>query len=174
MTFHEPQSGHGQHELTLGQLMGQVCRLTGDRMRVKMEKIGLHRGQGFVLMHLWHRDGMAQQEIADAKHVSPATVTNMLKRMERDGWIERRRDEKDERVVRAYLTAKAEAMREEAKASFVEVDDEIAAALTDDERHVFRNLLGKVRAKLIETSPRGMRRGHGFHIPKAPEGDQER
>ena len=157
MVGHEPWGKLDPRTMTLGQLMGQVCRLSGDRMRVVMERIGLHRGQGLVLLHLWHRDGMAQQEIARAKHVSPASVTNMLKRMERDGWIERRRDPQDERVMRVYLTEKAQAVREEAHASFHQIDDEIAGALTEDERTEFRRLLLKVFGQLAPASGRGFR-----------------
>jgi len=160
-------------EMTTGQLLMQVCRLSADRLRVKMEKIGLHRGQGFVLLHLLHRDGIAQQEIALAKHVSPATVTNMLKRMERDGWITRRRDEHDERIVRVYVTEKAQALHTEAQASFSELDTEVTEVLTDAERETFQDLLRKVHARLVERSPRGHGRRRGLHIhPHAnAEGD---
>ena len=161
MTVHKPCAGAGKQEMTLGQLMGQVCRLSGARMRIKMEKIGLHRGQGFVLLHLWHRDGMAQQEIARAKHVSSATITNTIKRMERDGWVERRRDPQDDRVMRVYLTQKAQALRDEAHISFREIDDEIAGALTEDERVEFRRLLLKVYDQLVPSSRRGSR----MHAP---------
>jgi len=148
----------------IGQVMTQVCRLAGERLRAKMERIGLHRGQGFVLMHLWHRDGMSQQEIAQAKHVSAATVTNMLKRMERDGWVERHRDTHDERVVRVFMTSKARALHDEARASFAELDEEVTEALTGDERATFHALLLKVHAHLLERSP------HGMHPPFSPPG----
>lgn len=155
MVGHEPWVKLEPRKMTLGQLMGQVCRLSGDRMRVVMERIGLHRGQGLVLLHLWHQDGMAQQEIARAKHVSPASVTNMLKRMERDGWIERRRDPQDDRVMRVYLTEKAQAVREEVHASFHQIDDEIAGTLSEDERTELRRLLLKVFGQLAPESGRG-------------------
>lgn len=151
-------------EMTIGQLLMQVCRLSGERMRVKMEKIGLHRGQGFLLMHLCHGDGMSQQEIARAKHVSPPTVTNMLKRMERDGWIERRRDDHDDRVVRVYATDKARAMHEEARASIGELEDEVTGALTDDERAAFRDYLERIHSRLLSTSARDDRGGENHHL----------
>ncbi len=159
------ENPHKTPELAVGQAMIQVCRLAGERLRAKMEKIGLHRGQGFVLMHLWHDNGMSQNEIARAKHVSPATVTNMLKRMERDGWVERRRDSNDERVVRVFITDKARALHDEARTSFHELDDEVTEALTADERATFHALLLKVHARLLERSP------HGSHPPFPHSGD---
>lgn len=144
-------------QMPLAQLVSIVGRFCADRLRVKLEKIGLHRGQGFVLMHLWHHNGVAQGELADAKHVRPATITNILKRMERDGWIERRRDAHDERVVRVYLTEKGMALHDEAQATFLEVDEEIATALTGQERDTFRHLLMKLHARLVPACIHGSR-----------------
>jgi len=145
-------------KLTLGQLLSQVCRLTGDRLRVKMEEIGLHKGQGFVLFHLWHHDGIPQNVIAHALRVSPATVTNTLKRMERDGWIERRRDPDDQRIVRVYLTEKAKAMREEAREAFRDLEREVTSVLTKDERKTLQGLLEKLHEHLAPE-------GHPHHHP---------
>lgn len=148
-------------KLTLGQLLSQVCRLTGDRLRVKMEEIGLHKGQGFILFHLWHHDGIPQNMIAHARHVSPATVTSMLQRMERDGWITRERGPEDQRIVRVYLTKKAKAMREEAREAFRDLEKEVTSVLTKDERKTLQGLLEKLHEHL---APEGHPHRHGpFH-----------
>ena len=135
-------------KLTLGQLLSQVCRLTGDRLRVKMEEIGLHKGQGFILFHLWHHDGIPQNVIAHALHVSPATMTNTLQRMERDGWITRERDSEDQRIVRVHITEKAKAMREEAREAFRDLEKEVTSVLTKDERKTLQGLLEKLHEHL--------------------------
>ena len=138
------ETSKGKRELTVGQLLAQVCRMTGHHLRTHMEKIGLHRGQGFALFHLWHHDGVPQCELAQAMHVSPASVTNMLQRMERDGWIARERDEEDQRLVRVYLSDKAKAMRKEARKAFREMEEELNAVYTEAERATLRRLLLKL------------------------------
>ncbi len=131
-------------ELTVGQLLSQVCRMTGHRLKCHMEQIGLHKGQGFALVHLWHDDGIPQHELARAMHLSPASVSNMLQRMERDGWIRRKRDPDDQRVVRVFITEKAKKMRREAGAAFRQVEDEFSAVYTDEERVTLHRLLLKL------------------------------
>jgi DNA-binding MarR family transcriptional regulator len=142
-------------EQTVGQLLIQVCRLTGDRMRVKMEEIGLHRAQGFTLFFLLHHEGAPQSEIARAFYLSPASVTSMLQRMERDGWVVRRADPDDQRVSRVYLTEKARVLHEEHHSSFLELEREVTAVLTPREQGELHALLAKVHAKLIERLPAG-------------------
>lgn len=154
--------------MTTGQLLMQVCRLTGYRMRVKMEKVGLHRGQGATLFFLWRHEGVPQTEIGRSLHLAPASVTDMLQRMERDGWIERKPDPHDQRISRVYLTAKAKALHEEARASFSELDEEVTGALTENEQSIFRQLLAKVHARLVEELPPGRQ-----HLPDKNEGGKD-
>jgi DNA-binding MarR family transcriptional regulator len=136
--------------LNLGHLLAQVSRLVGSRMRAKMEGLGLHRAQALILFQLWHDDGMAQNVLARSLHITPATATNTLQRMERDGWIERRRDGTDQRIVRVNLTAKARALQEEVQTSLRELDEEMTLALSDEERRILRESLLKVRRHLAE------------------------
>jgi len=124
-------------------------------MRVKMEGIGIHKAQGFALFYLAHRDGVPQTEIARTFHLSPASVTNMLQRMERDGWVERRPDPDDQRVSRVYLTKRARALREEAEGAFHELEGEITSTLTPAEQTELHDLLLKVHARLLEHVPAG-------------------
>jgi len=136
---------------SLGRLLAKVSRLVGGRMRTKLEGIGLHHAQGMILSHLWRQDGLAQNALAQALHITPPTATSTLQRMERDGWVERRRDAADQRVVRVFLTPKADALRAEALATFRELDRELAAVLTDEERSALLASLLKVHHHLTRS-----------------------
>jgi len=140
-------------EMTVGQLLAQVCRMSGHRLQGHMHKIGLHRGQGFALIHLWHNDGMTQSNLARSMHISPASVTNMLQRMERDGWIERKRDEADQRVVRVYLTARAQETRIQAKRVFQEMEDALNSIYTAEEQSTLKRFLTKLHDHFAPDDP---------------------
>jgi len=140
-------------QMTVGQLLAQVCRMSGHRLQGHMHKIGLHRGQGFALIHLWHGDGMPQRDLSRSMHISPASVTNMLQRMERDGWIERRRDELDQRIVRVYLTGKAKETRIQAKRVFQEMEDALNAIYTVEEQSTLKRLLTKLHTHFALEQP---------------------
>jgi len=135
-------------EPTLAHLLAQVSRLIGRRRQMKLESIGLHHAQGMILSRLWHDDGMSQRELAQTLQIAPPTASNTLQRMERAGWVERRRDAADQRMVRVYLTDKAKGLREEVRASFLELDREMGSALTEGEQETLRQSLWKVRRYL--------------------------
>jgi len=150
-------------DLRIGQLLMQACRLTGERLRGKMEEIGIHWAQGFVLMHLWHHDGVPQTEIARARHIRPATVTSMLQRMERDGWIHRKRDADDQRVVRVHLTLKAKQLHAEARDVFREMEEEFSGIYTDEERATLHRLLLKLHDRFAPHAKDDLHHEAFFH-----------
>lgn len=138
--------------LSLGQLLGQVCRHVRHRRQKKMESIGLYHAQAQILSRLWQEDGISQVVLARDLHISPPTATGTLKRMERDGWVHRIRDESDQRIVRVYLTDQARMFREEARATFRELEREIASMLSDREIETFKQSLLIVNRYLSEVN----------------------
>lgn len=146
-----PHIEHNPQNMTLGHLLAKVSRLVGNRMRMRLEGTGLPHAQGMILFHLGREDGLAQNVLAQALHITPPTATNTLQRMERDGWIVRRRDPDDQRIVRVYLTEKALPLSKESRTLFMELDRELTTVLGDDERNTLMQTLTKVHGKLSQT-----------------------
>ena len=139
-------------ELTLGHLLNHVCRLVRSRRQWKFESIGLYHGQALIVFRLLKADGIPQRILARDLHIAPPTASGTLKRMERDGWIRRQRDEADQRIVKVYLTEKSKLFYEEVHASFKELDNVLASALTLNEQKNLKASLVKVHQCLLQTS----------------------
>jgi len=148
-----PHRTNNIHEDNLGLLMARVCRVIGGEMRTKLERLGLYHAQGMILFCLWREDGLTQQLLAERLHIATSTVSNTLKRMERDGWVKRHRDEQDQRIVRVCLTERSRQLKKEAHASFAEMDRELSAILTTDEREILKRSLLKVSDYLTGSCP---------------------
>ena len=73
-------------------LIGNVCGRKFQCMHDKLDALGLYHGQPSVLNALWAREGMTQSELCDALNRSPSTITKMIQRMEKAGFVERRDD----------------------------------------------------------------------------------
>ncbi len=72
--------------------------------RTQLIKVGLTYTQYLVLMVLWEADGLNVKDIAKELHLDSATITPMLKRLETEGFVTRKRSAVDERVVNIFLT----------------------------------------------------------------------
>jgi len=77
--------------------------------------LGLTYTQYIVFMALWERDGLCMNQLGRILYLDNGTLTPLIKKMEKAGYLTRRRDAEDERMVRVYLTDKGRALREEAK-----------------------------------------------------------
>ncbi len=132
-----------------GFLLAQVCRLHHTRARAALDSLGLFRGQPPVLHLLHEEDGLAHGALATRLGVTPATVTKMLRRMEKAGWVIRRPDPADQRVSRAYLTEAGRAIIVEMDAALQRLDEEAISGFTLEERLLFRRFLLQARDNLL-------------------------
>ena len=63
-----------------------------------------------VLRILVSEDGLKASEVADRAWSSPGTLTSVVNTLVRDGFVERRADDTDRRVVRLYVTDQGRAV----------------------------------------------------------------
>ena len=84
--------------------------------------------------------------IAAAQRVTAGTLTTAVSLLERKGYLERRRDERDRRAVRIWPTEKARAADQVHAAFHREMVDEILKTLSDQEAQVLVRALGSLTA----------------------------
>jgi DNA-binding MarR family transcriptional regulator len=93
-------------------LMLSATKLMGaygqDSVRAAGLKLSLS-GLG-VLRILMGADGLKAREVADRAWSSPGTLTSVVNTLVRDGFVERRPDQADRRVVRLYITDQGRAV----------------------------------------------------------------
>jgi DNA-binding MarR family transcriptional regulator len=139
----------------LGFLLGRVGRAHHKLMRQSLGDSGLHRGQPPVLFTLSEQDGRTNSELAALLEVTPATTTNMVKRMEQAGFVTRRRDAEDERVSRVYLTDAGRAVLAEMEAVIHQTETIMFDGFALEERVLLRRLLTHVYDNLQEAISQG-------------------
>ena len=81
-----------------------------------LEPLGLTHPQYLVMLALWESAPLQFKELAALLRLDPATLTPIVKRLERDDLIERGKLEGDERSVTLSPTVKGAALRNRALA----------------------------------------------------------
>jgi len=77
---------------------------------------------GSVLLPLYEQDGLRIGELARRSRLSKQTMTEMIRRLEREGLVERRPDPADGRASRIFLTARSHRFRPVASTTLRELD----------------------------------------------------
>ena len=80
-----------------------------------LEPLNLTYPQYVVMMALWDKEAVMISEIADTTGLSNATLSPLLKRLESNGFIERRSTDTDERQKQLVLTQAGKALGKKAK-----------------------------------------------------------
>jgi len=90
-----------------GNVINHLSRLHSQAMNDQLKAHGVAPGQFPVLLCLWEQDGLTQRELYKRVKIEQATMSNTLKRMERDCLIYREPDLMDRRAMRVHLTGMA-------------------------------------------------------------------
>lgn len=80
-----------------------------------LEPLGLTYPQYLVMLVLWEEDDISVKRLGERLSLDSGTLTPLLKRLEQGELVDRRRDDRDERVLRVSLTAKGRALKTKAK-----------------------------------------------------------
>ena len=84
-----------------------AARVMFSHWRRIVRERGATPPQIWLLRTLAERGGATPKELADEMCVTPANITGLVRKLERHGFVTRRRDEKDGRVVRLVASPKA-------------------------------------------------------------------
>lgn len=115
-------------------LENQICfpvyaasRLIIREYQPYLDRLKITYPQYLVLMVLWEEDSLPVNDIAKKLILNTNTITPLLKRMEQQGLINRKRSEKDERKVFVQLTEKGKRLQEKAS----QIPEELVKRLSD-------------------------------------------
>lgn len=79
-----------------------------------LEPMGLTHPQYLVMLALWQDAPLSVKQLSELLQLDPGTLSPLLKRLEAEGLLVRRRDAADERQLAIELTEQGRALRERA------------------------------------------------------------
>ncbi|MGY2231521.1 MarR family winged helix-turn-helix transcriptional regulator [Pseudomonas sp. SDO524_S393] len=109
-----------------------------------LEKFGLTYTQYITIVALWEEEPVTVSALGEKLFLESNTLTPILKKLEVAGFVTRRRDAEDERVVQVSLTKKGRALRE----SCPELDITEATGLSPEEFTQMQRAISKLRDSL--------------------------
>lgn len=127
----------------------RVAQLFRSELMHALAKHELTPEQWQVMQTLWSTaQGLNQNEVAHLTLKDKHSVSRILGRLERDGWISRRPDPQDARAFIVEPTAQGHALRAEVPAQLWAHFTDILGVLDGDETAQLLALLKKLRRKL--------------------------
>ena len=108
-----------------------------------LKEKNLHPRQMPLIIHLSKCEGCTQKELAEKMQIKPSTLNVMIGRMEKNGYIEKKQDEKDSRKSRSYFTEKGKSISEDCHKRFAMIQQKLQEYFTKEEQEELDRLLNK-------------------------------
>ena len=133
-------------------LCHDISHLSRNILRTSCDNDDIMSAHGtrLVVSYLAICDGITQLDLVNATHLRASTISVILKNLENEGIVQRKRDKKDLRILRVYLTDKGKQI-DKSNIERVQATDALALeGLDDSEKQELMRLLKKIRNNLIE------------------------
>ncbi|HCP77229.1 MAG: transcriptional regulator [Pusillimonas sp.] len=120
---------------------GQFINATFD---AEMGKMGLTASQLAAFLAVSIQEGMEQRELAARLNWDEATVGGMVRRLEAQGYFERRSSPKSKRGLQIYMTPKGRELYQQAEPHVTRIQVNVLKNLAPDEQKTLLCLLSKM------------------------------
>ncbi len=108
---------------------------------------GITQGIGYTLINIG-KDGVPATKIAPLMGMTSSSLSRLLKNMEDDGYVFRRPDKNDKRVVKIFVTEKGLKLREQIKEAVVGFNERLMARISSEELKAFEKVNSLIKEQV--------------------------
>lgn len=122
-------------------LLAKAYQNSHARFKKRLRPYGLTNLQHLVLEALWFRNGQTAAELGKLLILDKATLSGVLDRLEKAGWIIKKNNEADRRIVRIYPSRLADSHKKELIRVREEANLELLSGFSPEEQVLLKRLL---------------------------------
>ena len=105
-----------------------------------LKPLGLTYTQYVVLMVLWEQESVNVGQLGEILRLDAGTLTPLLKRLEKAGYVTRKRSKDDERITIISITKEGEALKEKCKDIPIKMASDNSSLSEKDAKELYRLL----------------------------------
>jgi len=109
----------------------------------KANKYGGTMAIGYTLLNI-DKDGTPSTKLGPKMGMEPRSLTRMIKSLETKGWIEKRIDKNDKRMVNIYLTKTGITMRNRTRNSVIKFNKTVQEKINESELKTCFKVLNEI------------------------------
>lgn len=111
------------------------------------EGVRVTLGQAGILFLLKQNDGQTMTELSKVMGIDNSTLTGLVDRLERSGFVRRKASPTDRRMYRIHITPEGVRESDKAKPVIEGINDEIKSGLSNEEIALFKRILMSLSQK---------------------------
>ena len=135
---------------TLLSQVHQVCGRVWNKILRENDMSDLEGARGRIIFAFWGNDGVPIKILCEKTSLDKSTLTGILDRLERDGYIERKTSETDKRSTLISLTGKEQGFAKDVQKVSNRMNKIFYKGFTDEEITQFDRMLERILANCKE------------------------
>ena len=128
----------------IGKYISQIYRKGRSFINRGLTQYDMGYGQMLFLLQLYRQDGISQEELTEKLSIDKGTTARSIKKLEKEGFIIRLKDEHDKRAYKIYLTDKSKEKQNDVCNVLQEWESILTENITEEERDTLINILKKI------------------------------
>ena len=116
----------------------------GDFKR-RLQLYSLTPIQHLIMEALWAEDGLSASEISKQLVLDGATLSGVLDRLAAGGWIVKKTDSTDKRIIRVFLTSKSKGLKPKLSEARDRTNEKLLKSFTLEEKVLLKRLLRDIQ-----------------------------
>ncbi len=125
-------------------LIGKVRRGLRREFDSRFKQVGITPAQYDLLSRLWEKNGLLMTELSNKVYKDGPTVTGLVDRLEKKKLLLRRKDEKDRRAIRIFLTEQGKNYEKALPKLVEKILEKAVSRFTHAEVNSLKNSLWKI------------------------------
>ena len=137
-------------ELIVSNLMRSIMNKSRESMELRIKDLDISQQQGRMIAYIAQNEdkGLIQKDLAQVFQRRDASITSMLQKKKKKGYIERRIPKNNERQKNIYVLPKGKALIDQTNEAFYAAEKELVQALNAEEVEELTRLLRKIDQSL--------------------------
>lgn len=139
--------------------IGMIARALDSISNIEFKEYDLTKGQYLYLVRICEHPGIIQEKLAEMIKVDRTTASRAIKKLEKNGFIERREDKYNKKIKKIFPTMKGEYVYPKIKRENDHSNSVALAGFSEREVEIISHLLQRVR-KNIEVDWEYVKKGN--------------
>ena len=131
---------------TLLSQVHQVCGRVWNKILRENDMADLEGARGRIIFALWGRDGVPIKTLCEKTSLDKSTLTGIIDRLERDGYITKKPSESDKRSTLISLTGKEQEFAQKVQKVSNQMNKIFYKGFTNEEILQFDSMLERILA----------------------------
>ena len=128
----------------IGKEINELARDIRRFLSFHLDKYNLGEGQFGMLYDISKNEGISQDELSRKRNLDKTTIAKALKKLAKNGYVEKKRDESDKRVYRLHCTEKALVLMPEIKRVIALEHEILTMNLSEEEIQIFKRIMKRM------------------------------